>query len=142
MMEPLFFFVFFYPLFMAIFWITGAILFFVRRERHENQVPVLPVHPKVAILVPCHNEALCISDVIYHLNENNYPNYEIIAINDGSSDATGEILEQLVDEIERLRVVTLTRNYGKAMALRAGAMASTSEFLMPVFSRYAISEDL
>jgi len=140
-MEPLFFFVFFYPLFMAIFWITGAILFFVRRERHENQVPNLPVHPKVAILVPCHNEALCISDVIQHLDENNYPNFEIIAINDGSSDATGKILEQLVEEIERLRVVTLTRNYGKAMALRAGAMASTSEFLMCIDADALLDRD-
>ena len=141
MMEPVFFFVFFYPLFMAIFWITGAVLFFVRRERHENEVPVLPVHPKVAILVPCHNEVLCISDVIQHLDENKYPNFEIIAINDGSSDATGEILEQLAGEIERLRVVTLTHNYGKAMALRAGAMASTSEFLMCIDADALLDRD-
>lgn len=34
-MEALFFFVFFYPLFMAIFWMMGAVVFFLRRERHE-----------------------------------------------------------------------------------------------------------
>jgi len=141
MIEPLFFFVFFYPLFMATFWITGAMLFFIRRERHENEIPELPVHPKVAILVPCHNEALCINDVVQHLDENNYPNFEIIAINDGSSDATGEILADLVEEIDRLRVVTLTRNYGKAMALRAGAMASTSEFLMCIDADALLDRD-
>lgn len=140
-MEPVFFFVFFYPLFMAIFWITGAGLFYVRRERKENQVPALPVHPRVAILVPCHNEALCISDVIYHLDENNYPNFEIIAIDDGSTDATGTILEKLAGEIACLRVVTLTRNYGKAMALRAGAMASTAEFLMCIDADALLDRD-
>jgi len=141
MMEPLFFFVFFYPLFMSIFWITGAIMFFMRRERHEKTLPELPVHPKVAILVPCHNEELCIGDVIHHLDENNYPNFEIIAINDGSTDATAEILEALVEDVDRLRVVTLTRNYGKAMALRAGAMASTSEFLMCIDADALLDRD-
>jgi len=141
MIEPMFFFVFFYPLFMAIFWITGALLFYVRREKYDTTIPELEVHPRVAILVPCHNEALCIRDVIYHLNENNYPNFEIIAINDGSSDTTGEILEELAGEIERLRVVTLTRNYGKAMALRAGAMASTGEFLMCIDADALLDKD-
>jgi len=140
-MEPVFFFVFFYPLFMAIFWITGALLFYVRRERQDNAVPKLEVHPRVAILVPCHNEALSISDVIYHLNENHYPNFEIIAINDGSTDATGEILDDLSGEVERLRVVTLTRNYGKAMALRAGALASTAEFLMCIDADALLDRD-
>lgn len=140
-MEAVFFFVFFYPLFMAVFWITGATLFYIRRERKENRIPELEVHPKVAVLVPCHNEALCISDVIRHLDENNYPNYEIIAINDGSTDDTGGILERLSGEIDRLRVVTLTRNYGKAMALRAGAMASTSEFLMCIDADALLDRD-
>ena len=129
-MEILFFFVFFYPLFMAIFWMMGAVIFFYRRERKENEVPQLAAYPRVAILVPCHNEEVVIRDALTQLALNRYPNFEIIAIDDGSTDRTGEILEQLVGTIDRLRVVTLTRNMGKAMALKAGAVASSSEFLM------------
>ena len=129
-MEILFFFVFFYPLFMAIFWMIGAIIFFIRRERKEQDVPKLTAYPRVAILVPCHNEEIVIHDSITQLSKNQYPNFEIIAINDGSTDRTAEILNELVGEIDRLRVVTLTSNQGKAMALKAGAIASSSEFLM------------
>ena len=129
-MNALFFFVFLYPLFMAIFWMIGALLFFLRRERNDGTRPVLDAVPRVAILVPCHNEEVVIRDTIRHLNTNQYPNFEIIAIDDGSTDRTPEILNELRAEIDRLRVVTLTRNYGKAMALRAGAMASSAEFLM------------
>ncbi len=129
-MELLFFFVFFYPLFMAIFWMMGAVIFYIRRERKERGVPRLEVYPRVAILVPCHNEEVVIHDALTQLAQNKYPDFEIIAIDDGSTDRTGEILQELVGKIDRLRVVTLTRNMGKAMALKAGAIASSSEFLM------------
>lgn len=139
-MQALFFFVFFYPLFMAIFWMMGAVVFFLRRERRE-QPPELVVHPRVSILVPCHNEELVIRDTIEHLAENRYPNFEIIAIDDGSTDRTSELLAELATRIERLRVVTLTRNYGKAMALRAGALASTGEFLMCIDADALLDRD-
>ncbi len=129
-MQVVFFFVFFYPLFMAIFWMMGAIIFYLRRERKERDVPRLDVYPRVAILVPCHNEEVVIRDALMQLAQNRYPNFEIIAIDDGSTDRTNEILQEMAGKIDSLRVVTLTRNMGKAMALKAGAIASSSEFLM------------
>ncbi|MBI3779404.1 MAG: poly-beta-1,6 N-acetyl-D-glucosamine synthase, partial [Gammaproteobacteria bacterium] len=123
-------FVFFYPLFMAIFWMMGAIIFYLRRERKERDVPRLDVYPRVAILVPCHNEEVVIRDALTQLAQNRYPNFEIIAIDDGSTDRTNEILQEMARKVDSLRVVTLTRNMGKAMALKAGAIASSSEFLM------------
>jgi biofilm PGA synthesis N-glycosyltransferase PgaC len=130
--ELLFLFVFLYPLFMAIFWMIGAILFFRRREAGDTDLPVLDQYPPVAILVPCHNEEENIRDTISQLARNTYPDFEILAINDGSTDGTGRILAEMAGTIDRLRVITLERNLGKAMALRAGAMASRAEFLMCV----------
>jgi biofilm PGA synthesis N-glycosyltransferase PgaC len=140
-MTILFFFVFLYPLFMAIFWMLGALLFFLRRERDDGRPPVLGATPRVAILVPCHNEEVVIRDTIRHLNDNHYPDFEIIAIDDGSTDRTAEILAELRGEIGRLRVVTLTKNYGKAMALRAGAIASSAEFLMCIDADALLDRD-
>lgn len=129
-MEFVFFFVFLYPLFMSIFWMMGAIIFFIGLERKERHMPKLDVYPRVAILVPCHNEEVVIRDAVTQLSHNRYPNFEIIAINDGSTDRTGEILEEMTARVGNLRVVSLTKNMGKAMALKAGAIASSSEFLM------------
>lgn len=140
-MEVIFFFVFFYPLFMAIFWMTGAIVFFIRRERHEPTLPELEGYPRIAVLVPCHDEELCIRDAIDQLARNKYPNFEIIAINDGSTDGTGAILRQLSGRIDRLRVVTLMRNYGKAMALKAGVLATSAEYLMCIDADALLDED-
>ena len=59
-----------------------------------------------------------------------YPHVEVIAIDDGSTDDTGAMLDRLADTHARLRVIHLARNQGKAMALRMGALAARSEYLV------------
>lgn len=140
-MEFLFYFVFFYPLFMAFFWMIGSLLFFFRHERGQRERPVLAQHPLVGILVPCHNEASDIRETVEQLGRNRYPDFEIIAINDGSDDATGSILDELAVREPRLRIVHLAKNYGKAMALRAGAMVSRAEYLMCIDADTLLDED-
>ena len=46
--------------------------------------------------------------------------YELVVVNDGSADATGEILDRLAESDPRLRVVHLSRNFGHQAALTAG----------------------
>lgn len=140
-MELLFFvFIFFYPLFMAVYWITGSLLFFFRWEG-QREPPVLSEQPLVALLVPCHNEETSVRDVIRQLAANEYPNIEIIAINDGSTDRTGAILDELAAQHARLKVVTLTRNYGKAAALRMGVMATSAEYVMCIDADALLEKD-
>jgi len=59
-MSQLFQFVFFYPFFMALFWIVGSLIFFWRQERHHHEPPELASYPQVTVLIPCHNEQLTI----------------------------------------------------------------------------------
>lgn len=129
-METIFYFVFFYPLFMAFFWMIGSLLFYFRYEHGKFAPPELKHYPHVAILVPCHNEEADVHATVEKLLRNRYPDFEIVAINDGSNDQTGAVLDQLAEKEPKLRVVHLARNFGKAMALRAGAMASRAEFLV------------
>jgi len=140
-MEAISLFVFLYPLYMAFFWMLGAIVFSLRRERDHRQPPALDAAPFVSILVPCHNEEQNIRRTIEQLARNRYPEFEIIAVNDGSTDRTAALLAELVREQPRLRVITLARNLGKAMALRAGAYASRGEFLMCVDADALLDED-
>jgi biofilm PGA synthesis N-glycosyltransferase PgaC len=54
----------------------------------------------------------------------------VIAVNDGSSDQTGAMLDRLTATYPELRVLHLAQNQGKAMALRMGAMAARSDYLV------------
>lgn len=129
-MEQIFQFVFFYPFFMALFWVVGSLVFFSRRERKRHSPPELSSHPSVTVLIPCHDEQLAIEQVVRAAAASKYPNFDILVVDDASTDDTGRILERLQSEIPRLRVLTLERNFGKAKALTLGALATRAEYLM------------
>lgn len=125
---------FYYPLFMSYLWMTGAIHYFFRYERHPtrdvNKPPQLASYPKVSVVVPCYNEQNQVQEVIASLMHLNYPNYNVVAVNDGSSDRTGELLDQLNQIHPKLRVIHLARNQGKAIALNTGCQLTDAEFVV------------
>ncbi|WP_319783299.1 poly-beta-1,6-N-acetyl-D-glucosamine synthase [Oceanisphaera sp. IT1-181] len=133
--EVLLNFVFFWPLFMSGLWITGGIYFWFYRERHwawgeDVAPPELLGNPLISILIPCFNEGVNARETIAAAMAQRYDNIEVIAINDGSSDNTAEVLDQLAQEYPRLRVIHLASNQGKAIALNTGAMAARSDLLV------------
>ncbi len=112
-------FVAYYPVCMAYHWMVGAIYFYFNWERGKgspDERPELPnPAPLISILVPCFNEGDNLRETIGALV---------------SKDATGAILDQLLDEIPNLRVVQFAKNQGKAMGLRMGALAARGEYLV------------
>ena len=132
-LSALFQFAFFYPMVMAFFWMSGGLYYFFRRERGARDradPPPMAEAPFATILVPCHNEAEDVEDTLGAALSQAYPDYEVIAINDGSRDDTGARLDALAARHPRLRVIHLSRNLGKANALRMGALAARSEYLV------------
>lgn len=131
-MRHLFQFVFLYPFFMALFWITGSLVFYWRRERGRQKPVELAAYPQVTVLIPCHNEQLTIEQVVRAAAANRYPNVDILVIDDASTDQSPAICERLLPEIPNLRLLRLERNVGKAKALSLGALATKAEYLMCV----------
>ena len=127
-------FIFYYPLFMSYLWMIGALIFCVkeRREPPVQQPPALPHYPLVAVLVPCFNEGDNAEETLAQALKLNYPHFEVIAINDGSSDNTAAVLDRLALQYSQLRVVHLAENQGKAMALQAGSLVTEAEYLLGI----------
>ena len=59
---------------------------------------VVPPIPEVSIIVPARNEGEAIERCLRSLLAQDYPNLEIIAVNDRSEDSTGEIMDRLAAE--------------------------------------------
>lgn len=146
--ELLLGFIFFYPLLMSALWITGGSYFWLHWERHwpwsstgEVPPPTLEGEPLVSILIPCFNESEHAADTIAAALAQRYPHIEVIAINDGSQDDTAAILDGLAAREPRLRVLHLAQNQGKAVALRMGALAARSEYLVCVDGDALLDQD-
>lgn len=80
--------------------------------------------PLISVIVPLHNEATGLarfhSSLRKLLDQQSAYDFEIIYCNDGSTDASLEILQSLSKQDQAVRVVSLVRNFGKEMAITAG----------------------
>jgi biofilm PGA synthesis N-glycosyltransferase PgaC len=124
-----------YPFVMAWYWIAGGLLFYYLRERRmapQDEPESLEAWPPVSILVPCYNEGDNAEETLSTACAVDYPEFEVIAINDGSRDNTAEVLDRLARRLPRLRVVHLAANQGKATALNAGGLLARHELLVGI----------
>lgn len=77
--------------------------------------PVIPYEeedlPFISIFIPAHNEENTIEATVKSVCQSEYykneePNFEVIVINDGSTDSTGEILAEIKKDLPQLKIVT------------------------------------
>jgi cellulose synthase/poly-beta-1,6-N-acetylglucosamine synthase-like glycosyltransferase/peptidoglycan/xylan/chitin deacetylase (PgdA/CDA1 family) len=85
--------------------------------------------PPVVVVVPAYNEAIGIERAIRSLAASDYPDFEVVVVDDGSTDDTAAIVEGLA--LERVRLLRKT-NGGKASALNAGIDASSAPVVVMV----------
>ena len=79
--------------------------------------------PDLSVVIPAHNEEGCIASTVETLVEKLQAakiNHEIVVVNDGSRDRTGEILEQLQENHPSVRSVRNTGAHGFGLAIRRG----------------------
>ena len=91
--------------------------------------------PRVSVLVPARNEEGTITECVTSLLNQEYPNIEVIVLNDGSTDSTGAQLDALAAQNARLRVIhaqdTLPAGWnGKSYACHRLAEQAKGEWLL------------
>ena len=86
-----------------------------------------PWLPPVSVLVPAYNEIVGIEQALRSLSASTHPEVEIVVVDDGSTDGTGELVEALA-----LPGVRLVRqpNGGKAVALQTAARVASHDILV------------
>jgi glycosyltransferase involved in cell wall biosynthesis len=95
-------------------------------EPAGEQDPVL-----LTVVVPCYNEENAVSDTLRQLEQvlAQVDSHEIIAVDDGSTDRTVEILDSLVGEIPSLHVIRHHANLGYGGALKTGIRHARGRYL-------------
>jgi biofilm PGA synthesis N-glycosyltransferase PgaC len=108
-----------YPIVTSIMWITTALVFLGRWERSEGAADAPPSEapPRVTVLIPAHNEAHVIASTLEAACRIDYPDYEVVVVDDGSTDDTAHAVRRYMVADARVRLVQKRVNEGKAMAL-------------------------
>ena len=92
-------------------------------------------NPKLSIICPCYNEEEVISLFITKLDsilKSTNLSYEVIIINDGSKDNSLEKIKELKTIYSTIRVLNLSRNFGKEAALSAGLDKALGDAIIPI----------
>lgn len=91
-----------------------------------------PPRPSISVFFPCYNDRHTIGDLVVEAErqlQQLSDDYEIIVINDGSTDGSGDVLRELTARVPRLTVITHERNRGYGGALRSGFAAATKDLV-------------
>lgn len=95
----------------------------------------MPSKPELSLLIPCYNEEenlpvlfSRLESVLQTLNLN----YEIVCINDGSKDNTLKCLVEFHQRDKRIKIINLSRNFGKEIAMSAGLDYTKGKTVIPI----------
>ena len=91
--------------------------------------------PFLSIVAPCYNEKAVIDiflEKMFYILQKLERSFEIVFVNDGSKDDTLEILKAKSQEYTEVRVLNLSRNFGKEAAMTAGIDAARGDVVVPI----------
>ena len=84
----------------------------------------------VSVIIPCFNEFQTISKILDKVLENKNYNYEIIIIDDFSTDGSRELIEKISNEKKVDRIILNEKNYGKGYSIRQGIKKATGDIIL------------
>ncbi len=80
--------------------------------------------PLITVIVPAYNRAATITDCVRSVQAQTYTNWELLVVDDGSSDGTPEVVAKLAQDDPRIRLIQQSRNGGAQAARNAGIRAA------------------
>ncbi len=122
--------------------VTAAMVHHKRKQRKKPVEMDMTYLPKISVLVPAHNEEFVIEGTVQTLMALDYPDYEVLVIDDRSTDNTPQKLQKLVKEYgDRLRyhVRSVGSMPGKSAVLNE-ALGMTDGEVIAVFDADAYVE--
>jgi glycosyltransferase involved in cell wall biosynthesis len=105
-------------------------------ESFEVSTPLMSLEGKsISLLVPMYNEESVIHlffKRVYKVLSNAAIEYEFICIDDGSSDATLELLREYAAKDQKIKVISFSRNFGKEPAMSAALEYANGDAVIPI----------
>lgn len=85
--------------------------------------------PKVSVLMACYNGERYLAEAIRSIRDQSFKDFELIVLNDGSTDRSLDIAEEQARQDSRIRVVHLEKNGGLSAALNKGLRVARADWV-------------
>lgn len=121
--------IFYGAVFLAIFRVLFIFYFAMRQIYKDYKHPYKDFTPPLSIIVPAYNEEVGATSTIASLLNQNYPDFEIVFVDDGSKDETYKRVKEAYGNHPQVQVLTKP-NGGKASALNWGLKRCKHEFVV------------
>ncbi|MHB1241703.1 MAG: glycosyltransferase family 2 protein, partial [Gammaproteobacteria bacterium] len=118
-----------YPILTSVVWMTTSFFFWFRREKDSPPLAALESAPLVSVLIAAHDEEQVIGRALDAACALDYPSFEVVVVDDGSTDRTASIVGQYVQQ-GRVRLIRKQQNEGKAMALNDALPCLNGEIVL------------
>ena len=92
-----------------------------------------PAAPTLSIVIPVYNEDESLQELLASIEQAMTPlneSYEVVFVDDGSTDGTFDRLKSLAQTHDRVRVFSFRRNFGKSLALLCGFRKATGQYIL------------
>jgi poly-beta-1,6 N-acetyl-D-glucosamine synthase len=110
-----------------------AVMAFIKKGKDHkyppSYSPIVGQHPRVSIIVPAYNEEINVVKTIENLLRQDYPNFDIIFVDDGSKDTTFKMVKDAFENNEIVKINTKP-NGGKASALNHGIALTQNDYVI------------
>ena len=130
-----------YPVLMACMWVVLSLFFWTRREKEKKQPVLVSPLPLVSVVIAAFDEEYAIGRTLDALLKMKYPSFEVVVVDDGSSDRTSEIVRSYIEK-GPVRLVQKEVNEGKAMALNDALPVCRGEILLLIDADIIVTPDL
>ncbi|MBY0097289.1 glycosyltransferase [Mesobacillus maritimus] len=99
------------------------------KRNHQKRKRNTGFTPLVSVIIPAYNEEKVVEKTVHSILKSDYPNFEVIVVDDGSTDNTSGVVAKAFSEEPRVRLITKV-NGGKSSAINQGSVESDGEVII------------
>ena len=119
--------IFYYIIIFSRIFSSKKLFFYNKKEKGTKKEPV-------SVIITARNESENLQKFLPIVLEQEYPNFEVIVVNDASQDASDEVLRSLKKKYKNLYITTIAKDpkfsHGKKLALTVGIKAAKNDWLL------------
>jgi len=122
-------------MFVSLYFFFFYVILYHRNKNKLYETPKVTNNYSLSVLIPAWNEEDTLKGTVESVVKSDYPIKEIIIINDCSTDGTLRVAQELASRYSMVRVISNSKNLGKAGSLNRAITTTTTELVAVVDSQ-------